>query len=351
MNDINNAELPLYFHRLLSHADDMENDPEVSIPVAIEPVGREQVEYLTVENIENLETSSSLSNSQDSYMREINQGNNKSNLELNIPEMPIPSSIHIPTCSYHSSYSPQLPFGTHHSPNSSFVQPDEFSYTSQFPGDTYPLDCEEPDCAVCFQSCSEAHHCPICQRAVHTLCGIQVTGCEGYGAPVWCKNCYLGEREDAIQHSRATAKRGQERLINRMEKQSVKKARVLNIGDNIILPIPVVDKRSPFDPPNLAGVITNGSEEGYYKIGTLAGTLDRSYLSTEIELSHSKFLLPKDVPETTVTLRQAILSSSLGKHRLYCSCISGCGSNRCRCRRAKNTCNSKCHRKLSCHNK
>ena len=93
MNDINNAELPLYFHRLLSHADDMENDPEVSIPVAVETVGREQVEYLTVENIENLETSSSLSNSQDSYMREINQGNNKSNLELNIPEMPIPSSF------------------------------------------------------------------------------------------------------------------------------------------------------------------------------------------------------------------------------------------------------------------
>ena len=62
------------------------------------------------------------------------------------------------------------------------------------------------------------------------------SGCEGYGAQVWCKNCYLCGGADAIQHSRATAKRCQERLI---EKQSVKKARVLNIGDNIILPIPV----------------------------------------------------------------------------------------------------------------
>ena len=178
------------------------------------------------------------------------------------------------------------------------------------------------------------------------MCGIQVAGCEGYGTPVWCRSCYLSEREDAIQHSRATAKRGQDKHILRMEKQSVKKARVLDIGDNIIIPIPVVDKRSPFHPPNLEGVITGTSEDGYYKIGTASGTLDRRYLSTEIEFSFSKFLLPGDVPDVTVSLRQAILSSSLGKNRLYCSCTSGCSTNRCKCRRANNNCNSKCHKKL-----
>ena len=136
-----------------------------------------------------------------------------------------------------------------------------------------------------------------------------------------------------------------------MEKQSVKKARHLAMGDNILIPIPVVDKRSPFDPPNLAGVIIESSGDGYYKIGTAAGTLDRRYLSTEVELSHSKFLQPGDVPEVTISLRQAVLSSSLGKNRLYRSCTSGCNTNRCKCRRAKNSCNSKCHRKLACHNK
>ena len=74
-------------------------------------------------------------------------------------------------------------------------------------------------------------------------------------APVCCRSCYLSEREDVIHHSRATAKRGQDKQMLSMEKQSVKKARLLDIGDNIIIPIPVVDKRSPFDPPNLAGVI------------------------------------------------------------------------------------------------
>ena len=86
-----------------------------------------------------------------------------------------------------------------------------------------------------------------------------------------------------------------------MEKQSVKKARLIDIGDNIIIPIPVIYKRSPFDPPTW--------QDGYYKIGTSAGTLDRRYLSTEVELSQSIFL--QDVPEVTVS-----------KNRLYCSCTS-----------------------------
>ena len=68
-------------------------------------------------------------------------------------------------------------------------------------------------------------------------------------------------------------------------------SRVLYIRDNIVIPIPVVDKRSQFDPSNLAGVITSTSGDVYYKIGTAAGTLDRRYLSTEIELSHSRFIL------------------------------------------------------------
>ena len=84
---------------------------------------------------------------------------------------------------------------------------------------------------------------------------------------------------------------------------------MLDIGDNIVIPNPVVDRRSPFDPSNLAGAITGTSEDGYYKIGLAAGTLDRRYLSTETELSHSKFLLLGDVSQATVSLRQVIISS------------------------------------------
>ena len=185
---------------------------------------------------------------------------------------------------------------------------------------------------------------PEYQLPVHTICGYSVAGMEGYGAPVWCVRCYLNERKESHEKGRTAAKRGQ-------DKQSVKKARILDIGDNILIPIPEVDKRSPFDPINLPGVITHRSEEGYYKICTHAGTLDTHYLSTEVELSHANFLTPTDIPSDTVTLRQAALTCSLGKYRLSCNCTGGCGSNRCKCRCTRRICNSKCHSKRSCLNK
>ena len=209
----------------------------------------------------------------------------------------------------------------------------------------------EPLCAVCGLVSSLAHQCPGCQLPVHTICGFPAAGSEGYGSPVWCVSCRLGEIETTLEQGRKKAKRGQEKQIKRMEKQSIKKVRVLEIGDNILLPIPEVDKRSPFDPPNLPGVITHRSEEGYYKIGTQAGILDRCYLSTQLEFSQSNFFSPEEVPDCIVTLRKAILDSSLGKHKLTCNCTSGCGSNRCKCRRHQKLCSSKCHRKRSCHNK
>ena len=157
------------------------------------------LEHLTEENIDYLEASnSSLSNSQDSYTRDINQGNlycswnpfpvPKSSTKQNLPSS---TYIPVPTCSYSPRNSPQLQFQTNARPTSSFTQLDLFSHS-------HPPDSEESKCAVCLESCSQAHHCPGCRNAVHTLCGIKVSGCEGYGAPVWCRSFYHSEREDAI---------------------------------------------------------------------------------------------------------------------------------------------------------
>ena len=212
-------------------------------------------------------------------------------------------------------------------------------------------DGNEPSCAVCQQSCSRAHHCPGCDLPVHAICGQPVAGLEGFGSPVWCVSCFLKEREGSHNQGRTSAKRRQEKQIQRMERQTLKKAKQLDIGDNILVHVPEVDKRSPFDPPNISGVITEQNEEGYLKIGTSAGTLDRSYLPSEVEFSFSHFLSLEDVPNVIVTLRKAVLASSLGKSRLFCHCNSGCGSNRCRCMRLGKICNSKCHKKLACHNK
>ena len=88
------------------------------------------------------------------------------------------------------------------------------------------------------------------------------------------------------------AKRGQDKQINVLERQSVKKARNFEIGENILLKIAGVDKRSPFDPPSLLGVILSKTDEDYYKLGTVAGILDSQYISTQFDMCQTTTLTP-----------------------------------------------------------
>eukprot|EP00800_Vazella_pourtalesii_P021151 TRINITY_DN7712_c0_g1_i3.p1 TRINITY_DN7712_c0_g1~~TRINITY_DN7712_c0_g1_i3.p1 ORF type:complete len:119 (-),score=13.90 TRINITY_DN7712_c0_g1_i3:47-403(-) len=115
-----------------------------------------------------------------------------------------------------------------------------------------------------------------------------------------------------------------------MKQQSNKKLQVFGIGENVLLPIPQVDKRSHFDPQNLPGVILNCNDEGLYQIGTTAGRLEAQYTGGQLELSLSFFIAIEEVPNKAITLREAILHSSHGKHHQFCD--------------SKRTCNSKCHR-------
>ena len=85
----------------------------------------------------------------------------------------------------------------------------------------------------------------------------------------------------------------------------------------MLLPIPEVDKRSPFDPQNLPGVVLSSTDDGFYKIGTSSGRLENHYTAGQLELSLSFFLRQEDVPDKSVTLREAILHSSLGIHKQF----------------------------------
>ena len=260
--------------------------------------------------------------SDDSYMQDINQENIRFNLymDYNSPNSPAqeptislehsPPCTPIPTSSYYAAPlllddqdGQDIELESH--------SPSLFPHIQNLETESFD-DGNEPSCSVCQQSCSRAHRCPGCDLPVHTICGQPVADLEGFGR--------------------------QEKQIQRMEKQKLKKAKQLDIGDNILVHVPEVDKRSPFDPPNISGIMER-NEEGYLKIGTSEGTLDRSYLPSEVEFSFSHFLSLEDVPNVIVTLRKAVLASSLGKSRLFCHCTSGCGSNRCRCRRLGKICN------------
>ena len=206
-------------------------------------------------------------------------------------------------------------------------------------------------CTVCEAECTSTHKCPGCNNPIHTTCGHSVDGMEGYGCPVWCVTCWIDYRETNIRQGRLKAKRGQNKQIQRMVKHSNKRIRLAEAGENVLIPIPTLDRKSPFDPQNLPGVILEIRDDGMHRIGTAAGALDSMYMASQFQPSMSKFITPEDVPDKQISLREAILHSSFGKHRLQCNCTGGCNSNRCKCRKSGRTCNSKCHKSLACHNK
>ena len=74
---------------------------------------------------------------------------------------------------------------------------------------------------------------------------------EGYGCGVWCISCWLDYRADGVRRGRLAANRGQEKQIQRAINQSSKKIKLVGVGQNVLIPIPQVDRRSPFDPQNI----------------------------------------------------------------------------------------------------
>ena len=83
--------------------------------------------------------------------------------------------------------------------------------------------------------------------------------------------------------------------------------RTFDVGENIILPVPEFDKRSPFDYRNLGCVILKRTEDCLYRIENSSERLADLYTCNQFSISMSQFLTPADVPDKNVTLRQASL--------------------------------------------
>ena len=139
----------------------------------------------------------------------------------------------------------------------------------------------------------------------------------------------------------------------------VKRARIdLKVGeagDNVAVPIPMVD-RGRGDPRNILGVILNRDENDMYKIAVKAGILTTKFSRNQFDLCPQRLLNDSDVnTEYSVTLRQALKSTASGGQGFFhCDCSNGkkqCQTNRCKCYKAKRLCNSRCHRSLTCQNK
>ena len=95
----------------------------------------------------------------------------------------------------------------------------------------------------------------------------------------------------------------------------VKRARVelgdASEGDNVAIPIPLVD-RGRGDPRNLLGVVVNRDENMMYSIATSNGTLKGKYSRNQFILCAERLLKIEDMDrQNLISLRSAVNLTSL----------------------------------------
>ena len=82
--------------------------------------------------------------------------------------------------------------------------------------------------------------------------------------------------------------------------------------------------------------------------GRISGYFARNWFS----FCDQKLLTIDDVPELEVGVREAARLHSMnnGQGVFKCTCRSKCRTKACKCKKEDRTCNSRCHKNLSCDN-
>ena len=98
------------------------------------------------------------------------------------------------------------------------------------------------------------------QRVDHDAC-LECLKVEDGAKCAWCK------RTEHIQAQRSSAQKRQQEQAEAMLTKSAKKLKVVVVGDNVLVPVPNVD-RAKIDHPNLLAVVMEEKAEGLYRLGT-----------------------------------------------------------------------------------
>jgi hypothetical protein len=160
---------------------------------------------------------------------------------------------------------------------------------------------------------------------------------------------------ESIHSSRKRAREGILKQAQRMIKRSRLENVPGNVGDNVTIPIPLVD-RGRGDSRNIVGLIVSRDENDLYKIAVKGGVLNGKYSRNQFDLCNYALLTINDVSQDNeISLREAVQCESncggQGFLRCNCSGTARCQTNRCKCFKAKIKCNSRCHSALNCNNK
>ena len=131
---------------------------------------------------------------------------------------------------------------------------------------------------------------------------------------------------------------------------SSKKFKQAQVGDSVLIPISQPDKISSLGPRNILGCISS-RDDSTYSIGRSQGTLAVSYSRNQYEVCPTNLLSVDSIPVVTITQTKAMQSVSLGVADCSACKCKNCTTQRCACRKAGRSCNTKCHKGHSCFNK
>jgi hypothetical protein len=127
------------------------------------------------------------------------------------------------------------------------------------------------------------------------------------------------------------------------------------VGDNVAVPIPMVDRVRGYARNILIVIVHKDVEKDQYKIAVRAGVLKGQYSQNQFDLCLQHLLDESDVKQDlSVSLRAAVTaqSSSGGQGFAKCNCSRAkkCQTNKCKCFKAKLQFSSRCHSSLTCTN-
>ena len=186
-------------------------------------------------------------------------------------------------------------------------------------------------CQVCnFSIGEEGLFCDVCKSIGHKHCFNTLSPLRGESHKhAFCMKLQYASNFQQ-KKTQLAVQRAPKIQADKMLTDTALRLLPLNIGDNVRVPIPKVD-RGKLGPNHILGVITKVSNHSY-RIGTKEGTLDRNYSRGEIEhWTDSSYISVHDVPPTDIKMHSiAKLLSHGGKNK--CLCRGNCATKHCPCK-------------------
>ncbi|CAG2205572.1 unnamed protein product [Mytilus edulis] len=127
--------------------------------------------------------------------------------------------------------------------------------------------------------------------------------------------------------------------------------RPVQVGDNVTVPIPSVDRGRGDQRNLLCIVLEHDQTNDQFKLGTKDGILNGSYSRNQFTFSPIRSLALQDVnTQAELSVTEAARQQSVGDGPgfLKCACKTGCVRKTCKCVKSNVLCNSRCHNSLSC---